>query len=285
MQPDSREAQREMRAGLVMAGFFLATSWTAILLAGPLTHSGLAVGLGALLAAFGLFRWATRKSRHRHFVLARPFPEAWNRILEEYVGFYHSLPDPEKKRFRTQLQVFLDEVRITGIQTEVDDTVRVLVGASAVIPIFGFRDWDYFNLGEILVFPGYIENHTRETSQASSNLILGQVQGWQNHQVMKLSKPSLLKGFKDMRDKINVGIHEFAHILDHADGQIDGIPAAWLPQHLVEPWTELMYREMERIRQGNSRLRAYGATNEAEFFAVATEYFFEHPQDLAKDHP
>ena len=79
--------------------------------------------------------------------------------------FFESLPDPEKERFRQIVNVFLDEVRITGIRTEVDDTVRVLVAASAAIPIFGFHDWEYHRLGEVLVYPGSFGEKYQSTGE------------------------------------------------------------------------------------------------------------------------
>jgi Mlc titration factor MtfA (ptsG expression regulator) len=51
------------------------------------------------------------------------------------------------------------------------------------------------------------------------------------------------------------------------------------------PWLKLIHEEMENISNNNSKLRAYGATNQAEFLAVASEYFFESPERLKKEHP
>lgn len=241
----------------------------------------------ALVAGMCLlfYRWATRKERHRKTILEAEFPVEWRRVLTDRVGFYHTLKsDEEKGRFEKMLQLFLSEKRITGIDTEIDDTTKVLVGASAIIPIYGFKDWEYRNLGEVLVFPGSIKRYKDEKSEVVSE-VLGRVNPFQNDHYVTLSKPALEQGFIDMKDRKNVGIHEFAHMLDQADGEIDGTPKAYLPDELVRPWQELMYRKIRSINKGDSDINNYGATSEAEFFAVVTEYFFEKPDQLAEKHP
>ena len=98
--------------------------------------------------------WLVRRRCVRRLkIMEQPFPDSWERVLQSHVVFFRALPDLEKDRFRQIVKVFLDEVRITGIETEVDDTVRVLVAASAAIPVFGFHDWEYHRLGEVLVYP------------------------------------------------------------------------------------------------------------------------------------
>ncbi|QHL85987.1 peptidase [Nibribacter ruber] len=231
------------------------------------------------------YRWATQKTRNRRMVMAQEFPVEWRKVLLDRVGFYHTLSKEEDKhRFEKMIQLFLSEKRITGIEVEVDDTLRVLVAASAIIPIFRFDDWEYRNLGEVIVFPGSIERYKSADSEAVSE-VLGRVNPFQNDHYVTLSKPALERGFNDMADRQNVGIHEFAHMLDQADGEIDGTPQAYLPEELVKPWQELMYRKIKQIKKGESDINPYGATNEAEFFAVATEYFFEKPGQLAEKHP
>lgn len=237
------------------------------------------------VVGFVFYRWATRRKRRRKQVLASDFPVEWRSILQNRVGFYHTLKTEEdKQRFEKMLQLFLSEKRITGIDVEIDDLTKVLVASSAIIPIFGFRDWEYRNLGEVLVFPGSIKRYKDEKSEAVSE-VLGRVNPFQNDHYVTLSKPALERGFNDMADRKNVGIHEFAHMLDQADGVIDGTPEAYLPDELVEPWRELMYRKIRKIEQGKSDINKYGATSEAEFFAVVTEYFFEKPDQLAEKHP
>ena len=101
---------------------------------------------------------------------------------------------------------------------------------------------------------------------------------------MILSKPALHQGFAQAGNS-NVGIHEFVHLLDMTDGEIDGLPENLMDKQYVLPWLHLMHEEMQKIREQDSDLRAYGATNEAEFLAVASEYFFQRPHHLQRGHP
>jgi Mlc titration factor MtfA (ptsG expression regulator) len=241
--------------------------------------------LAAIIYAF--YRYATADSRQRTAAVAEEFPAAWRQILSERVAFYLSLTKNDKARFEKQVQVFLANTRITGVQTEVDDTTRLLVASSALIPVFGFPDWEYSNLGEVLIVPDAwkLENDPNKEVKPLQGTLLGSVQGFQNQHYMRLSKASLEQGFKDGLDRQNVGIHEFAHMLDEADGVIDGIPKASLPPELIQPWAAVMKREIEAIEAGKSEINPYAATNEAEFFAVVTEYFFEKPEKLQENHP
>jgi Mlc titration factor MtfA (ptsG expression regulator) len=241
--------------------------------------------LAAVLYAF--YRYATADSRRRATALAAAFPAAWRQILGGRVAFYLSLTKKEKARFEKQIQVFLANTRITGVQTEVDDTTRLLVAASALIPVFGFPEWEYGNLGEVLIVPDAwkLENDPDREVKPLQGTLLGSVQGFQNQHYMRLSKASLEQGFRDGLDRQNVGIHEFAHLLDEADGVIDGLPRAALPPELLRPWAAVMQREIAAIEAGKSEINPYAATNEAEFFAVVTEYFFEKPEKLQENHP
>lgn len=241
--------------------------------------------LAAILYAF--YRYATADSRRRATALAEDFPIVWREVLTERVAFYLSLTEHEKARFEKQVQIFLADTRITGVHTQVDDTIRLLVAASALIPVFGFPNWEYRNLGEVLIVPDawtLPKDPTKEVKSLEGTL-LGSVQGFQNQHYMRLSKTSLEQGFRDGMDRQNVGIHEFAHMLDGADGVIDGLPKVVLPPELLQPWTVAMQREIKAIRTGKSEVNPYAATNEAEFFAVVTEYFFERPEKMQEHHP
>src|SRR5580658_7288393 len=113
--------------------FALAGGTAAVsLVAGWFFHPAL-LSLGVCPFIYWLVR---RRCVRRLELMGQPFPDAWEKVLQSHVAFFRSLPDPEKERFRPLVKVFLDEVRITGIETEGDYTVRVLVAASAAIPIF-----------------------------------------------------------------------------------------------------------------------------------------------------
>ena len=208
-------------------------------------------------------------------------PAGYKNLLQEHVAFYRSLNDEEKIRFEEKLKEFLGYVRINGVNTIVEDIDRLLVAASAVIPIFGFREWMYYNLREVILYP---ESFDREEFLAYNNQrnTLGMVGNGPMQRVMILSKPALHDGFANEMGKENTGIHEFVHLLDKEDGDVDGLPEALLNRKYAIPWLELMNENIKAINEGNSDINIYGATNKAEFFAVASEYFFERP-DLFKE--
>lgn len=240
----------------------------------------LALGLGLLGVV--LVRPLLKKKRLAQ-QLALPFPEAYRKILANEVPYYQDLSEAERLRFEEATQYFLATTQITGVNVEVDDQVRVLVAASAVIPVFGFQDWTYRNLNEVLIYPRSFNSATY-AQQGEGRETLGMVGTGPMAGKMILSKPALINGFRRQSDGLNTGIHEFVHLLDGSDGEFDGIPDL-IDKKYVLPWLGLMHREMKRINKGGSRLRPYGATNKAEFFAVASEYFFERPKDLKKYYP
>ena len=240
--------------------------------------------VGAALLVAGLaHRFFTRKFRRRAQLLKAPFPPEWREILRTHVAFYDALDKAERKRFENDVRVFLHEKAITGIGTEIDQTTRLLVAASAVIPIFGFPEWEYDNLAEVLVYPSSFDEDKQFEGPHPRHL-LGMVHSsGALNRIMILSKPDLVRGFAG-NDAKHVGIHEFAHLLDAADGNVDGVPAAIRPACL-QPWLEVMASEMERLQRGRSRLDPYALKNRGEFFAVASEAFFKSPRELMRDHP
>jgi len=266
------------------------TILTAIVLVGialGLARRGLSAWVSlppAAVLAYLVYTGMTRKIRRRRRILAQPFPAGWEAVLQRDVVFFRALDPEEQDRFRRELQVFLGEKRITGIKLELDTTTRVLVAASAIIPIFGFPEWEWHQISEVLVYPNRFDREFTFDSGEQRHT-LGMVGTGVLNRVMILSQPDLHAGFRNAGDKLNVGLHEFAHLVDKSDGAIDGLPAVGLDRASLGPWVQLMRRKMEEMRRGRSDIHAYGLTNEAEFFAVATEYFFERPGVMERKHP
>jgi Mlc titration factor MtfA (ptsG expression regulator) len=276
--------RRRLRWFLVLAcvtGFVLAA---AAALARP---AGLPVWItapAAALAAAWIHRLWSRRLRRRAVIRGQPFPPEWEAVLQRDVVFFRALPPEDQRRFRKELQVFIAEKRITGIDVEIDPTVEVLAAASAIIPIFGFPEWEWDQISEVLIYPARFDQDFQFGDRRGHNT-LGMVGTGPLNRVMILSKPDLLAGFRNPRDKRNVGIHEFAHLVDKSDGRIDGLPGVGLGRSAIGPWIDLVRRKMAEIERGDSDIDPYALTNEAEFFAVATEYFFERPGVMQRKHP
>lgn len=233
-------------------------------------------------AALTFVLWR-RETLRRRKVVQQPFPESIERTLKSRVRYFQSLDETQKSRFRKMVQVFLDEVAITGIRTEVDDTTRALVAASAVIPVFGLDDWEYSGLGEVLIYPGSYDENYQTDSKGNRN-ILGMIGVGHLSGVMILSKPDLINGFEVDGDKRNVGIHEFSHLVDKADGTVDGIPAT-IPRDVVTPWVQWVGHELANVSGNQKHIDDYAFTNPAEYFAVLSEYFFDSPHQLERKEP
>ena len=212
------------------------------------------------------------------------FPEKWRQLLLEKVSFYAQLDPSRKAIFEEDVLRFLDDVRITGAQTEVTLEDRLLVASSAVIPVLGFPGWEYNFLDEVILYPGAFDRSFGEAS-VETEYITGMVGNGPMEGKMILSKPSLHLGFSNDRDKKNVGIHEFIHLIDKEDGAIDGLPLKLNEEAYSVPWLELIRLKTDQIVRAQSDINAYGATNRQEFLSVAGEYFFERPHLLKKNHP
>lgn len=215
----------------------------------------------------------------------QPFPEHWHSVLEENVNYYNKLPSARQADFRNRLMQFLSEVYIEGIGTEVEDIDRVLIASSAVIPVFGFKEWHYNNLSSVLLYPDHFDEDLQFTDSSRHRNIGGLIGNGRYEKQMILSKKALHHGFNNKTDKTNTGIHEFVHLIDKMDDITDGVPERLLPHRYALPWIELIHEETEAINSDKSDIRSYGATNRAEFFAVVSEYFFERPDLLRIKHP
>ena len=265
---------RNLREALVIAGLVaLAAAWLAWLfpILWPL------IGLSPFA-----YWWARRRCLRRLSVMRQPFPPAWETILQTHVAFYRALDDASRMRFRQLAQIFLDEVRITGIRTEVDDTVRLLVAASAVIPIFGFHDWTYHRLREVLIYPDAFYDDFRTTG-GTQRTLLGMAGLRHLSGVMILSKPALLAGFDHPSGHRHIGVHEFAHLIEREEQEY-GLPPE-VPWMAVRQWVCYVARELDQPTRQKALLDAYAYTNEHEFFAVLAEYFFTSPASLQRRHP
>ncbi|MEP7237267.1 MAG: M90 family metallopeptidase [Ferruginibacter sp.] len=232
-----------------------------------------------ILAIFYAVKFLQKKKG----LIKDPVPLQLKQILEAEVPFYQQLDEDKKTAFEERAAHFLTLVKITGVKTTVEDLDRVLIAASAIIPIFNFPGWEYRNLNEVLLYPDSFDHQFEQ--QGEGRNILGMVgSGAMNH-MMILSQFELRQAFTNKTGKSNTAIHEFVHLLDKADGEIDGVPESMLNKKYIVPWLQLMRQKIQEIYQEDSDIDPYGATNEAEFFAVVSEYFFERPDLLKEKHP
>lgn len=211
-------------------------------------------------------------------------PSNYHQLLEEHVSFYSKLNKGEKNLFEEKIKVFLGYVHIEGVGTEVEEIDRLLVASSAVIPIFYFPAYKYFNLKSVLLYPGTFNKEEFLAGGYERNT-LGMVGTGPMQGSMILSKAALHHGFTNKEQPNNTGIHEFVHLMDKEDGEVDGLPETLLQKKYNQQWLELIDLNTQKILNGESDISSYAATNRAEFFSVVSEYFFNSPHRFKENHP
>ncbi len=212
-------------------------------------------------------------------------PLHWHSLLTKNVLFYKNLTIEDQLYFRKQVLSFLNTVHIEAVEFKLEELDRLLVASSAVIPVFNFDNWSYPNINTVLVYPDYFNEKLQFATEHKDRNIGGLVGTGRFENQMILSKKALYHGFSNKTDKGNTGIHEFVHLLDKLDGVVDGIPKALISNENISLWLDLIHKKMEAINNDESDIRHYGGTSRIEFFAVASEYFFERPMLLKRKHP
>jgi Mlc titration factor MtfA (ptsG expression regulator) len=240
-----------------------------------------------------MFNWFTERRRKK--LTRAPFPPEWENIIRRNVAHYCMLEDDECALLRALVQVFIAEKHWEGAGgLELTDEIRVTIATQACLLILGLPHNYYRNVMSIIVYPstvvppkrrpGFFE--TPMSPEEPSHPIIGQafMQG-----PVIIIWDAALRGSRHPELGHNVIYHEFAHKLDMLDGAADGTP----PLHNraeYRDWVQTCSREYLRLKHNaekgkKSFLSAYAATNEAEFFAVATEQFFDQPQKMIAHAP
>jgi len=231
------------------------------------------------------------KRRRRRRLKDRPFPPEWLEVLRRNVPYYRLLSEAEQAELRGHIQVFLAEKRFEGCGgLEMTDEIRVTIAAQACILLLGRRIDYYPMMKSIFVYPHAYEfpigRYEHWVGREGVQPRLGE--SWYRGPVV-LSWDDVGKGASDIHDGHNVVLHEFAHQLDSENGQTDGAPALERRSMYVA-WARVLSEEFRRLNEDIDEGRPnvlddYGGTSPAEFFAVATEVFFERPLDLRREKP
>lgn len=236
-----------------------------------------------------LFR--SRKER-RAELLARPFPEEWMPHVLRAVPEFRSFSEQDRSRLRESVQIFLSEKSFLGCRgIDITDQIRVIVAAGACRLLLGLPDLDVFpRLREIIIYPHDFKETIEAIGPDGTRYAIERIragEAWRRGPVV-LAWNSVGHSFQGLRDGYNVVIHEFAHVIDMQNGEADGIPP--LPtREWAHRWESVLVREyrafVAKERYGEmTLLDPYAATDQAEFFAVATEYFYERPEEMAVMH-
>jgi Mlc titration factor MtfA (ptsG expression regulator) len=233
------------------------------------------------------------RQRKRRSLRARPFPTAWKSIIHRNLPIFQRLPPSDQSELLGHVQVFLAEKRFEGCGgLELTDEIRVTIAAQACLLLL-HRETDYYpELTSILVYPStYIANEDR---YLGDNIWEQGEEGRLGHTGRRMGSLVLAWdevkcGAADPADGRNLVLHEFAHQLDFEDRATDGAPALSTRAEYLA-WARVMNREFAALQRADETgaptiLDTYGAMNPAEFFAVATEAFFERPRALRMKKP
>lgn len=250
------------------------------------------LGLALVLVAWLLGQPQLTELRRRR-IRRQPFPAEWRHTLKRRVPMFRQLPAHLQLQLKKHIQVFLAEKPFIGCAgLQVNDEMRVSIAAQACLLLLNQARPDYFpNLRQVLVYPGAFAVNRVNTDGAGVLQDQRQVlagESWQQGQVI-LSWQDVLEGAAVADDGRNVVIHEFAHQLDQQNGPANGAPL--LPttrdqRRWSHVWNEAFAELQSQLARGEPALFSdYGATSPSEFFAVASEVFFEQPQLMAWEAP
>ena len=219
-----------------------------------------------------------------------PVPETWPKVVERLVPLSHRLPDAERQRLLRLTQLFVREVPMEGVGLEVTEEMRVTIAATACLLVLNLPYPRFAALRRVLLYPDTfvpVRLQSRHGSiETAPSPELGEA--WRDG-IVVLAWNSVLAGNASAGDERNVVLHEFAHVRDGEDGAFDGTPILDSPE-AVRAWVRIFAaefaREQDAVNQSlEGALDPYAATNRAEFFAVATEAFFESPVRLRETLP
>jgi Mlc titration factor MtfA (ptsG expression regulator) len=237
-----------------------------------------------------LFSWLRRRRRAR--TLAQPFPADWLAYLRKNVLHYQFLSEQEQARLRDDLRIFVAEKHWEGCGgLQMTDEIKVTIAAQACLLVLGLEHNYFDRVQSILVYPyGYRapapDLPPLGTIVDESHARLGEAH---YRGPVVLSWADVVYDSRHPSHGKNLVFHEFAHQLDMLDGVINGTPPLRTGEQ-TERWKDVMTQEYEALKRASAQGRAtllddYGATNEGEFFAVATECFFDRPVEMARVHP
>ncbi|WP_267905525.1 zinc-dependent peptidase [Nitrosophilus alvini] len=220
----------------------------------------------------------------------KPFPQKYRSFLRQRFPIYKRLPPDIKRNLHACIMVFIKEKEFIGVKgIVIDDMKKVLVAANACLLTAGIDRCMYKDVKTVILYPEAFVKKEKIINgwviSEEESALLGEA--WQSGQVV-ISYKDLTDGDINPNDGKNVGLHEFAHQLDMADGFADGTPL--LPFSLYGRWRRIMSKEFKKIEEiyadyRGSFLDSYAITSPAEFFAVATENFFEKPEKMKKELP
>ena len=229
------------------------------------------------------------RARRRRAVQQQPLPHAWREILERRLPVRTRLPVALRQAHDGLVQSFLAEKQFVGCNgLAVDDDMRVTIAGQACLLLLGRPGSLYDDLRSILVYPSafWVEDEVHdEDGLVTRRRRMLSGESWDAHRIV-LSWEDIAGTVTTPDDGFNLVLHEFAHYLE-AEGRGLAQPAAGRG---IDDWADDLADEYDAFadlaeRDEETFLDPYAAEDEGEFFAVATEDFYERPAPLRDAHP
>jgi Mlc titration factor MtfA (ptsG expression regulator) len=234
---------------------------------------------------------AYRKRRLLEKIARMPFGENARKPLLK-IPHYKSLSNEEKEKIERSILRFIHTKQFIGVKMEVTEEMKVVIAFYACLLLLHIEtDNCYDNLKTIILYPSpVVLDSVRNNGGIYTKedfIIDGQSA---NDTVVLVWHDARYEAYHLRHD--NVIVHEFAHEIDYMDGEVDGVPP--LEHSKYHEWTRVLFKDFKKLNEvalkdrewGKYKLLgSYAATNEAEFFAVVTERFFESPHALKRHFP
>ena len=248
--------------------------------------TGLWILLGGvvLVLALGLLHGSKRRGLRKH-LRGQRLTDSERRLVEGVFPLWRRVPEEIRMEAEGWMRVFLtDKVfEACGGLEEVTGEMRMAIAAPACL-LIARRPGDYYErLRTVLVYP---DAYVVRDEWGMEDIRLGE--SWGTGSVV-LAWSSVRGGDANPEDGLNVVLHEFAHQLDQEDGAADGVPEMEEEDDYGR-WSRAMKPSYEafceRVAAGRKTVMDdYGAESPAEFFAVATETFFERARAMKREEP
>jgi Mlc titration factor MtfA (ptsG expression regulator) len=245
----------------------------------------------AIVAAFtAVHRFSGKKRRRR--IQSAPFPDEWEKMLVRNVSLYRRIPSILKEGLRNNIKLFLAEKRFEGCGgLAITDEMRLTIAGQACLLQMNKRFKNYPGLTSILVYPGMYLVPER-TYIGGGAFLEGEElragESWTRGVVILAWDQVKKESFRSAGSK-NVVLHEFAHQLDQENGIANGVPVL-SSRFNYKAWAAAFEKEYRKLRkeipfQKEYLFNEYGASDPAEFFAVATETFYKKPLEMKAEAP
>ncbi|NQY65773.1 MAG: zinc-dependent peptidase [Alteromonadaceae bacterium] len=249
----------------------------------------LLVGVLFVVYSLGTPRW---REYQRDKIRNQPFKKQWRKIIQQRMPYFRQMPADLQLQLKQHIQVFLAEKNFIGCNgIKINDDIKITIAAQACLLLLN-RKTDYYpKLQTILVYPGaFVREQQKQNAdgvQFTQKLAL-RGESWDFGKIV-LSWEDTLHGAQLPDDGANVVIHEFAHQLDQENGRANGAPILGKGQN-YKCWSDVFSAQFERLKKQAkagepSLFDYYGATDPAEFFAVASEVFFEQSKQFCREQP